>query len=377
MKRLVLTLAVVSLTIASYADERPAQPSCVAAAKSSVVSIIEENTKTGEWWEGTGWFITGNRIVTNDHLVNEEEGIYDRLTIVNVGTGEHYTLNRIAYQDAASDVAIIVINESNATHLNLSKLNPVKGMDVVVIGNPKHVRGTVTTGKITDVEDLGNDKWINAIYLDAGLQEGNSGSPILDSNGDVLGMVWGAKGDGSGSGVAVTAKTLKLQVVDAAPRAELVVVPRAERVVPRALTSVANAQDFNNWTTESLKLIFIPPTHITRIHGKIKTVTFLAPPGEENPRFHALELFHLIFMFLFGPKEESNPHMHNLEDGDTPGVIAMKDPETGYLVTRDDVITEEKVYSDSALYHFTVSKDGATVLTAELVGPKEFVLYIK
>jgi S1-C subfamily serine protease len=113
-------------------------------------------------------------------------------------------------------------------------------MDVVVIGNPKHVRGMVTTGKITDVEDLGNDKWLNAIYLDAGLQEGNSGSPILDSNGDVLGMVWGAKSDGSGSGVAVSAKTLKLQVIDAAPwvesvapRAELVV-PRAERVVPRA-----------------------------------------------------------------------------------------------------------------------------------------------
>jgi hypothetical protein len=33
--------------------------------------------------------------------------------------------------------------------------------------------------------------------------------------------------------------------------------------------------DFNNWTTESLKQIFIPPTRITRVHGKIKTVTFL------------------------------------------------------------------------------------------------------
>lgn len=44
MKRILLTLlALVSLTIASYADEGPAQPSCIAAAKSSVVSTIEEN----------------------------------------------------------------------------------------------------------------------------------------------------------------------------------------------------------------------------------------------------------------------------------------------------------------------------------------------
>jgi hypothetical protein len=146
-----------------------------------------------------------------------------------------------------------------------------------------------------------------------------------------------------------------------------------------AMASLANAQEFNNWTTESLKLIFIPTAHITYDHGKIKTVVFPFGPKDAEgypPEVHALELFHLLFMFLFGPKEESAPHTHNLADGGTPGVISMKDPETGYLITRDDYVPPAKWR-----YHFTVAKDDTTILTAELIpsedlGPR-FILPIK
>jgi hypothetical protein len=262
-------------------------------------------------------------------------------------------------------------------------------MDVVIVG-PKHIRGTVTTGKITDVKDLGSNNWIKTIHLDAGLQEGDSGSPVLDSDGNVLGMVLGTKGDGRGNGVAVTAKTLKLIVAHAAlefaaPRAELVVVRRAERVLPRAPTSVANTRDYNNWTTESLKLIFIPPTRITRIHGKIKTVTFLYPPDARGSAVNAYQCFHLLFMFLFGPKEESAPHMHNLVDAIISEHITVTDPETGYLVTRDRETSDKDTPHDHEMgwrYHFTVTKNGITVLTAALIefeseklGP-QFVLHI-
>ena len=101
------------------------------------------------------------------------------------------------------------------------------------------------------------------------------------------------------------------------------------------LTNASSALDYNNWTTESLKQIFIPTAQIIRAHGKIKTVTFLFPPDARGSAVNAYQCFNCIFMFLFGPKEESNPHIHTLEDGGIPGVISMKDPETGYLVKRD------------------------------------------
>jgi S1-C subfamily serine protease len=98
----------------------------VAKSESSVVAIIEENTATHEYWQGTGWFITGNRIVTNEHVVSNERPC-DQMRIVNVATLKHYTVGHIAYRDTTTDVAVIVINESNVSHLNFSELNPAPG----------------------------------------------------------------------------------------------------------------------------------------------------------------------------------------------------------------------------------------------------------
>jgi hypothetical protein len=222
----------------------------VAKSESSVVAIIEENTATHEYWQGTGWFITGNRIVTNEHVVSNERPC-DQMRIVNVATLKHYTVGHIAYRDTTTDVAVIVINESNASHLNFSELNPAPGIDVVVIGNPLEDYGKVTTGTIIDVFNCGVDKETNAIYLDAGLQAGDSGSPVLDSNGDVLGMVWGANSKKNGEGAAVRVQTLKLAAVDvvdtkvAAAQSQAKItpraVPRAKLVDPRSMADIAKA----------------------------------------------------------------------------------------------------------------------------------------
>ena len=116
--------------------------------------------------------------------------------------------------------------------------------------------------------------------------------------------------------------------------------------------------DFNNWTTESLKQIFIPSTRITRVHGNIKTVTFLFPPEARGSDINAYQCFNLLFLFLFGPNNFD--HKHDLEDAIIDGKITEKDRETGYLVTRDrDPNAEWR-------YHFTVTKNDTTILTAEL-----------
>src|SRR6267142_3855797 len=151
----------------------------VARSKSSVVAIIEENTTTGEYWQGTGWFITGNRIVTNEHVISNPHP-FDRLRIVNVATRQEYTSNHIAYRNETTDIAVIVVNESNATHLNFSGRNPALGMNVIVIGNPLDECGKATSGTITEVFNQGVDKRSNALVLDAGIQQGSSGSPVLD-----------------------------------------------------------------------------------------------------------------------------------------------------------------------------------------------------
>src|SRR5271166_2542737 len=103
------------------------------------------------------------------------------------------------------------------------------------------------------------------------------------------------------------------------------------------LASVAmagDAPDFNNWTTESLKKIFLKPTHITRVHGNIKTVTFAHTPSIGAWEFKAIDAFTLIGEFLRGPNADFTHDNYVLGLDNLDHIIAA-DSETGYTITRD------------------------------------------
>src|SRR5260221_10020699 len=130
------------------------------------------------------------------------------------------------------------------------------------------------------------------------------------------------------------------------------------------LASVANAQDFNNWTTESLKKIFLKPIHITRVHGTIKTVTFAHTPSIGAWEFKAIDAFTLIGEFLRGPNADFTHDDYVLGKDNLDHIIAT-DSETGYTITRDHY--EDYTPPPRCHYHFTVTKNGTTILTAEVI----------
>ena len=130
------------------------------------------------------------------------------------------------------------------------------------------------------------------------------------------------------------------------------------------LASVANAQDFNNWTTESLKKIFLKPIHITRVHGTIKTVTFAHTPSIGAWEFKAIDAFTLIGEFLRGPNADFTHDDYVLGKDNLDHIIAT-DSETGYTITRDHY--EDYTPPPRWQYHFTVTKNGTTILTAEVI----------
>jgi hypothetical protein len=136
-----------------------------------------------------------------------------------------------------------------------------------------------------------------------------------------------------------------------------------------SLTIASYAQDFNNWTTESFKLIFGGPVLVTHVHGKIKTVTF---PLEPHHRFHGPEPFGLILSFLRGPKEaqrwaSSNPNPNkgsldpsNIDCGQDGDTNPWVDHQTGYIIADADD-------NDGTKWHLTVTKNDTTILRAEVI----------
>jgi len=132
---------------------------------------------------GTGFAVgNGTSVITNFHVVDGCKSVQ----IVNVGLG------RIKTVDPRNDIAIIQPARPINTPLSFRTGGQLKpGEEIVVIGFP--LRGllssapTVTTGIVSSLAGLRDDR--TRFQISAPVQPGNSGGPVLDKSGNVVGMV--------------------------------------------------------------------------------------------------------------------------------------------------------------------------------------------
>ncbi len=135
--------------------------------------------------QGTGFLITDTGVIaTNAHVVRDQP----RLTAV-LAHGEEQPA-RIVFVDAELDFALVKIDGAGMPHLVLADLSDVaSGESVIAIGNPgAGMPNSVTKGIVSAVgpkPELGTGTWIQT---DAAVNPGNSGGPLLDSAGEVIGI---------------------------------------------------------------------------------------------------------------------------------------------------------------------------------------------
>lgn len=170
---------------------------------------------------GTGFVIDSKGlIVTNDHVIAGASKI-----TVTLQDGTNITAKLVG-KDASTDVALLRVDPGSHTlpALTLSDdANLQIGQDVYAIGSPYALQGTLTTGVISQLHrqiTAPNGFSIsNAIQTDAELNPGNSGGPLLNADGQVIGVnaqVYGgsqsASGQatgGTGLGFAIPSSTVK------------------------------------------------------------------------------------------------------------------------------------------------------------------------
>ena len=135
---------------------------------------------------GSGFIIDQNGIVvTNNHVIQDAEDI-----IVRVNGDKEYKAEVIG-ADPLSDIAVLKLDTKD-------KFLPVKfgnsdkariGDWVIAIGNPFGLGGTVTSGIISARNrSIGLSRYEDYIQTDASINTGNSGGPLFDMNGDVIGI---------------------------------------------------------------------------------------------------------------------------------------------------------------------------------------------
>jgi serine protease Do len=135
---------------------------------------------------GSGFIINETGIViTNNHVIQDSEDI-----VVRVDGDKEYKA-KIIGADPLSDIAVLQIESKE-------KFIPVKFGDsdkarvgdwVIAIGNPFGFGGTVTSGIISARNrSLGLSRYEDYIQTDASINQGNSGGPLFDMNGNVIGI---------------------------------------------------------------------------------------------------------------------------------------------------------------------------------------------
>ena len=170
----------------------------------AVVAISNEGTTTNMFGQvsatassGSGFIISEDGyIVTNNHVVSGAE----KLTVM-MTSGEEYEATIIG-ADAENDVALIKIDASDLPTVSIGNSDSIEvGEQVCAIGNPLgELTNTLTVGYVSalDREINENGTPINMFQTDCAINAGNSGGPIFDMHGNVVGITT-AKYSSSGS----------------------------------------------------------------------------------------------------------------------------------------------------------------------------------
>jgi len=192
----------------------PKQASAQGVAKSAGPSVASVRTSSGQ---GTGFLVRDNRtLVTNAHVVAGATNV-----TVRFGSSGEALDGRVTGSDPSSDLAVIKLLDTppkDAKPLTLADSDKLAvGQEVVAIGNPFGLAGSVTDGVVSGlgrpIRAPNGFSIENAVQTDAAINHGNSGGPLLDLGGRVVGVnsqieTGGASSGNVGIGFAVPSNTV-------------------------------------------------------------------------------------------------------------------------------------------------------------------------
>jgi tetratricopeptide (TPR) repeat protein len=158
-------------------------PELVRRIKPSAVAIETFDSRGEKLSRGSGFFIDTDRVVTNRHVI---DGAFR--AEVHSFSGSRHQVKSVLAVDAEADVALLKVDTppNLVRPLPLDRTSPQEGESIVVIGNPFGLEGSVTNGIVSAVRDIPGFGRI--IQITAPISPGSSGSPVVNMQGQVIGV---------------------------------------------------------------------------------------------------------------------------------------------------------------------------------------------
>jgi S1-C subfamily serine protease len=185
----------------------------VLATQPSVVKVRSLAPSCQKVLEGSGFVISPDRVMTNAHVVAGSNSVQV------YASGNPFEASVVSY-DPSVDIAILAVPNLPPPPLAFAQTEAKSGASVVVLGYPGGGSFTATPARIREAIKLSGPD----IYRDptpvtrdvytirANVEQGNSGGPLIDLNGHVLGVVFGAAVDDADTGFVLTAEEVAGQL---------------------------------------------------------------------------------------------------------------------------------------------------------------------
>lgn len=194
MKRTTFRAGLIAVAmLASAAGLRPDEATALTTeeiikrAYPAIVEIVVHDKAGDETSEGTGFFVAPGRIVTNFHVI---EDAYSLCIYPSDRKKDPYTRVKVLKTDRELDLALLEVRDPKQAFLGIGERDTVSlGQPIVVIGNEYDDNILVSEGIVrADVEE--------GLIVSGMIGPGHSGSPVLDRNGRVIGVIISTRPEG-------------------------------------------------------------------------------------------------------------------------------------------------------------------------------------
>lgn len=201
MKKLMFTILISvlsALNVCAQSTPREIAQKCFP----SVVLLVMEDVHGQPLALGSGFFVRANLIASNRHVVEGASGGYAKL----VGQKQKYELKGILDLDERNDLVLLKIEGCDAPALEVDDSSKVAvGAAIYSIGNPKGLEGTFASGIVSGIRQFDQD---SLLQITAPISPGSSGGPILNDQGNVIGVAVATFKSGQNLNFAIPANCL-------------------------------------------------------------------------------------------------------------------------------------------------------------------------